>query len=483
MIPDTQHASNSLEALEIDSATTYSLPLENFFQPLASFPSASDLELSTYNQNPTRLTARLHEMVPLLQFVNFQLECVTEHETIATIPLLPSTMNQNGTHQASIFYLLSDYLAGIALYAGLPGSYTVGVHDRGSGQPIQFWLKTNTVHHLKPGTGLIRGKVCLPEDTILVMRDRLTQKGRCDVSVHVEIFQDGELVATANPEMGIYKANPRSPHERASFFHREDSKLSAKLIAGLRPDSLSQSVAGAQGRALAQRFAAIAPQLPELVIARGRHLANHLDQHRQIYGQVVVLGLGLDVQPLRYASSSQYWFGIDLRQSLVMREQSFVQAGGDSEHLKYIPTDLRTTDWGRTLLTHSFDPTVATFFIAEGLVPYLHKSEILKLLRSISQLCLHNSSRVWIDHFSPLFYTLNNLEIQAFLQNISRLGEPFITGFNKVEDLNMDWKTVSQHLAEEWIGEGVSPHPVYQTYYFSVLALISQKLASNEKSY
>jgi len=453
----------------------FSLPLEAFYSPLTHIPSGDGEDLMEANREPKQLTSRLHEMVPLLKFVGFQLETVSEHETVAVVPLLASAMNQNGTHQASIFYLMADYIAGVAVWSSLVGTYTTEVHDRGSGQPVQFWLKSNSVIHLGPGTGLIRGRTVIDQNLIPTLRDRLSTKGRCDVPLFVEIFQGKDLIATAEPIIGVYLDTPRLPDHKADFFQRENAKLSAKMIAGIRPDSDSQAVAGEQGRALALRFAEVTPQLPHMIEARGLHLKRHLMEQGDAYAQVVVLGIGLDTNPLTCMKPGQQWFGVDLRQTLQVRKEQFQLVGGDASTLTLVAADLRLNKWNQTLLDAGYNPARSTLFVMEGFTPYLHAPELERLLAGIYALCQHPKSRLWFDHVTPALFQLEHPEVQGFLSAISRLGEPFVTGFKDVQVISDRWRTIEQCKAEDMLNGSVAPHPVYAEHLMSLLVPVPEK--------
>lgn len=451
------------------SKELFSLPLEEFYSPLSSIPTEATEELMQVNREPKQLTTRLHEMVPLLKFVGFQVESLTERETVAVVPLLASTMNQNGTQQASVFYLMADYVAGVTVWSALAGTYTTGVHDRCSAQPVQFWLKSNAVTHLGPGTGLIRGRAVFQEDLVAATRDRLASKGRCDVPLQVEIFQGNTLIATAEPIIGVYLDTPRLPDHKADFFQRENSKLSAKMIAGIRKDVGSQTVAGEQGRALALRFAEVTPQLPHMIEARGLHLKRHLMEQGDAYAQVVVLGIGLDTNPLTSIKPGQQWFGVDLRQTLQIRQEQFQLVGGDAPTLKLVAADLRLNKWSQALLDAGFDPHGSTLFVMEGFTPYLHAPELERLLSVIHSLCQHTQSRLWFDHVTPDLFQLEHPEVQGFFSAISRLGEPFVTGFKDVQAISAHWQTTEQCTAADMLNGNVDPHPVYAEHVMSLV--------------
>ena len=265
-----------------------------YHKPLLPVPDAEDMDLHRQNCDTELVTRRLGELVPLLKFVGFQVEQMTAEKTTLSVPLLESAMNQNGTHQAAIFYLIADYTLGIGMFAGLPGCYTIGVHDRCHALPIQFWLKGATVTHLRPGTGAIRAEVTLSPETIAIMRAQMVAKGRCVVKDAVRFYQGDQLIAITEHEMGMYADLPRVADIRASAGQVDRLKTSALMIAGLRTDGLSRTLAGEQGAAIAKRMARASPQLPTLIHARTQHAS--LQAGMADFQQVLVLGVGLDEQ-------------------------------------------------------------------------------------------------------------------------------------------------------------------------------------------
>ncbi|ALA57466.1 class I SAM-dependent methyltransferase [Nitrospira moscoviensis] len=447
-----------------------SVPFEEFYKPLSDIPSPEDLALTRHNRSPELLTARLRELVPLLRMLEFSLVSVSDRETVGVVPLLASTMNQNGTHQSSVFYIMSDYIAGTAVYAALAGTYAIGLHDRGPGQPVQLWLKANAVKHLKPGTGLIRGRAELVEKQVSELRSRLLEKGRCEVQMHVDIFQGDELIAIAEPLIGVYEYNPRFIETKLDIFQRENIKLSAKLIAALRDDETSRRLAGEQGRVLAQRFGEISPQLRTCVETRSMHLEQHLASRRMQYRQVVVIGIGLDTRACRHASQTQRWFGVDVRQMCSYRTEQFASLGGDTSCLTLVPCDVRSPQWGSALQAAGFDRHLPTLFIVEGLSMYLTGPDLANLFQTVRMLVQHSDSRIWIDHVTPDFYRLDSQEVKDFLNNIGRLGEPFITGFTRAEAFTRDWETVAQHTSADILAEDIPMHPVYANHMLSLVA-------------
>ena len=61
---------------------------------------------------------------------------VIPEETRLTVSLDPATVNQNGTHQAGVFYVLADYAVGVSMFSAIPGIYVTGIHDRCHALPV-----------------------------------------------------------------------------------------------------------------------------------------------------------------------------------------------------------------------------------------------------------------------------------------------------------------------------------------------------------
>jgi methyltransferase (TIGR00027 family) len=440
----------------------------SYVKPLLAEPDAFDLELHSRNCSSTLATSRLRELVPLLEFVDCVVEEIGPERTVLSLPLLASAMNQNGTHQAAIFYLVADYALGVGMFGVLPGVYVTGVHDRCEALPVQYWLKRGTVQHLAPGTGTLRAVVEIPPESAATMRRQLRERGRTELTERVRFFQEGQLVAESEHCMGLYADVPRVAGTRANIFQVQNTKTSALMIAGLRPDAISQQVAGDQGRAIAQRMALVAPQLPALVDARSKDVEAFILEHASAATQVLVLAIGLDPKPVLLAATTHRWFGVDLRDMLKDREHRFAKAGAMTTSLTLVPADLRLEGWDAQLVAAGLDQHQPTLVIIEGLSMYLSAEETAAMLRVLGGLLTSPGSRIWIDHVTPDLFDLDLPEVQSFLASIARLGEPFITGVTDATQFASDtWRTFSSRAAAELIDDS---DPVHGQYRFSVLA-------------
>ena len=89
---------------------------EHCYKPLAVWPDAEDIQLHRDNCSPHLITQRLRELVPLLDFLQARVVQVNPEETRLSVSLDAATVNQNGTHQGAVFYLLADYAVGVSMF-------------------------------------------------------------------------------------------------------------------------------------------------------------------------------------------------------------------------------------------------------------------------------------------------------------------------------------------------------------------------------
>jgi len=174
------------------------------YKPLSLLPDIYDIDLHYRNCSPDLITNRLRKNVPLLAFLDCAVEEVGQNKTVLSVPLISTAMNQNGTHQSSVFYLIGDYTLGVGMFAALPGVYVTGIHDYCDALPIQFWLKYGSVQHIAPGTGTLSAEVSISPEKAQTLRQHLIVRGRAEMIETVRIYQNGCLVAETRHSMGLY---------------------------------------------------------------------------------------------------------------------------------------------------------------------------------------------------------------------------------------------------------------------------------------
>jgi len=437
------------------------------YKPLAALPDEEDHVLHKANSCPALVTRRLRELVPLLDAVDCVVDEIGSERTVLSLPLLGSSMNQNGTHQAAVFYIVADYTVGVGMFGVLPGCYVTGVHDRCFGTPVQYWLKRGEVKHLAPGTGYLRAEVRITPDDAHAIRSKLRDKGRAEYTGVVTVTQEGKLVAEATHTMGIYVDAPRAAGSRVNLFQVQNMKTSALMISGLRADSISCVVAGDQGRAMANRMAIATPQLPSLVRARAADLERLMQRQGATFSQVLVLGVGFDPKPCQFSSTRQRWFGLDLRDMLQERESRFAAAGARAANFVPVIGDLMGDCWATALLRAGFESRAPTLILAEGISMYFPREALAKVFAVLRSLTGSPASRFWLDHVSSSLLDMELFEVRSFLSSMARLGEPFITGFDDPATISPSaWVLVETTSAAAAVGTSEAVHAEYR---FSLL--------------
>ncbi|POM76083.1 O-methyltransferase [Phytophthora palmivora] len=138
----------------------------------------------------------------------------------------------------------------------------------------------------------------------------------------------------------------------------------------------------------------------DLIAIRSRYLDEALDHRDSNIRQVVILGAGLDTRGFRLESLrgchilaiDQSCLAFDRLNEVMKREQ----ASPIAKKIDYIVADLAEDDWDHKVLARGFDPCITTFWIMEGLLPYMERSRILKLLDTIDGMSAPGSE-LWAD--------------------------------------------------------------------------------------
>jgi O-methyltransferase involved in polyketide biosynthesis/acyl-coenzyme A thioesterase PaaI-like protein len=441
---------------------------EAWCKPLKPEPDLADLRLHAVNMAPAHVTRRIQELVPLLAFTGSEATRIERGMTEWSVPLAGPALNQNGTHQASVFYLLADYTVGVAMVAALPGVYVTGVHDRCPALPVQLWLKRGLVRHLAPATGPMTSQVEISEEEAKEMRRALIEKGHCEFTGIVRFHQDATRVATAETTIGLYVDLPRAVSTQVNRLQIRQAATSALMIAGFRTDPISRDIAAGQGEALAGRIGAVVPQMGNLVGARTRDVERLLTSRASTHPQVLVLGVGLDPKPVQHSTPGQRWFGVDLAESIEDRNMRFARVGAQAKNFVTVPADLGQPDWTQSLLDAGFDPTAPTLVVLEGVAMYFLRDDLAALLLQIRSVLRHPESRLWLDHVTPGVFHLDRVEVSSFLSTMTRLGEPFLTGFVDVAELGaVGWATEFRASAADYFGR---EDELYSHYCFTILA-------------
>ena len=303
--------------------------------------------------NPELMTRLLHQCVPVLKWTKWHINQVGHGFCESILPLSIETTNQHGTHQAALISLSADYTGGMALTTLLTGTPLAGIHRCEPDKSASLWLVGMNVKYESPSTSHLRATSRVDPKTAKRIQQRYFSGRIVLASLEVEFWsEEGERVAVANMKYFAQSTQRLLEHREngePSSLAKMNMKKSARIIAGLRamdhqvaakmisgPDGclvrVDQShdwmAAGTQGMLQAQRLQRILPQLASMVGARTRH-ADHTVLAFAGLEQLVMLGAGLDMRPIRLAPQlkSVSVFEIDLPIMLAERQRVIERIG------------------------------------------------------------------------------------------------------------------------------------------------------------
>lgn len=418
--------------------------------------------------NPELMNQLLHQAVPVLKWTDWRITKVGYGFCETRLPLSIETTNQHGTHQAALISLSADYTGGMALTTLLTGTPLTGIHRGSPDKSASLWLVGMDVKYENPSTSHLRGVSRVDPKTAKRIQSRYFSGRVVLATIDVEFWSEtNERVAVATMRyfaQATKRLLEHRPDGDQSPMTKLNLKTSARIIAGLRamenqsnrgpaeshwvsrPDGTQlridkphdQVAAGTHGMLQAQRLQKVLPQLATMVGARTRHCDELL---RSIGGieQVVMLGAGLDMRPIRHASvlKGATVFEIDLpvmlaeRQHVIDRLEQRNGGAVDAPERHQIAVDFLRDDVGDLLQNHfAFSDTALTLVIYEGCSMYFDEDQNLRLLRSVRQRLKHPESRLWMDCVTPAVISGDTPDenIHEFVRRMELIGEQFVYG-------------------------------------------------------
>jgi methyltransferase (TIGR00027 family) len=402
--------------------------------------------------NPELMTSLLHQAVPVLRYSDWKILHVEEGLCQSILPLNEATTNQHGTHQAALISLSADYTGGMALATLLRDTPLTGIHRCDTERAASLWLAAMSVKFRAPSSGHLIGTCRVTQDKVQEIQRRYFRGDRVLATLPVEFRSNGDLVANAEMK---YFAQPsarllptaRKPVRSALFSHT--LKASARMIAGVRAQtsrcqvsrlepSHDSAAAGPHGQLLAARLQTVLPQLTDMVHARTRHCDDTIRSVPDL-AQVVILGVGLDLRPIRLSAELPFvrFIELDLPEMIEERQRVIAEiAAGTPVRRTLVPIDFKTDDISSILLNQAgYDPGLPTVFVYEGCSMYFCEDENNRLYSAVRRLMRHPASRFWLDvvDTSIVERRRNNPAVAAFLDGMQELGESFIYGLDTPE--------------------------------------------------
>jgi methyltransferase (TIGR00027 family) len=144
---------------------------------------------------------------------------------------------------------------------------------------------------------------------------------------------------------------------------------------------------GAQFLSLLSRWGPSQDSAMDMLAIRTRYLDEVLAKRNPAILQVVNLACGMDSRAFRLdAMRGCHVFELDRSEdTLSHKQRTLCELGAEAKAKKvdYIVADLASDAWEQALFAHGFEPTQPTFWIMEGLLYYLDRSSIVKLLKAV----------------------------------------------------------------------------------------------------
>jgi len=391
-----------------------------------------------------------HQSVPILSYLQWQVLAIDRGFTQTLLPLSVESSNQYMTQQAALMLLAADYTGGIALSTLFNDVPIIGFHPMIGDYGAYMWGAKANIKWYGPSAGDLICKATIPEDKWGKLARRFFV-GK-DVVITIPVFMQNGDDLVAKADFTYWAKHSHALRETARdeskthILYAHKVKTSAQLIAGLRAlndkpsDPFAEQVASKQGVILAKKFCITAPQLRKMVAARTEHCDRSLTLFAKKHPSfsIVNIGVGLDTRLYRLKSLNNICtvYDLDLPIMLSLRKDMFKDTDKCNFQVHSIAIDLRENVLEQRLLKAGFDPMQPTFFIWEGGSMYFYKDDASHIFTGTRKLMQHRGSRLWLDYTSQeVVANQTNLEeIESFMSNMRRMGEPFIQGYKNILD-------------------------------------------------
>lgn len=403
-----------------------------------------------YRFDLKKLNQSFHDSVPSLKFLEWSISKVEKGFCETILPINVPSSNQYITHQAALCLLSADYTGGIALATLFNKIPIIGFHATDSDYGIYMWGGKASIKWYAPSCKDLVCRARIDENKKQYLFKRVLAGKKIVTTVDIFMYNDDKLIAKSEFTYWVQDTNSlrRDAFDinKIDILYDHKTKTTAKLVAGLRAleseklqekrrfvDDNAYEFAQKHGITLARRFNLITPQLQDMVSIRTWHLDKTLRDYCIRYNNkinIVNIGSGYDTRALRLDLSNTNIFDLDLPIMLRDRKLFFENKKVITNH---VAIDLRSHDIAEILRDNkNFDLKKPTFFIWEGGSMYFSQ-EVDKIIGSISSL-MNSDSMLWMDYVTQdsVRGLTNIMDVARFIENMKKMGEPFINGFNNI---------------------------------------------------
>jgi methyltransferase (TIGR00027 family) len=168
------------------------------------------------------------------------------------------------------------------------------------------------------------------------------------------------------------------------------------------------------------------PQMKDQPAARTTFFDAALARHLAEIEQLVILGAGLDTRAYRLPAGSRIrCFEVDTPRTQPFKRAMLKRAGLDTTRVTFVAADFEDEDWLERLVAGGFDPARPSFFLWEGVTPYLDREAAESTLRKIAGTA--PGSVVAFDYFSTQQLEDRSLFWRYARAVLDAVGEPLGT--------------------------------------------------------
>ncbi|ANT65728.1 SAM-dependent methyltransferase [Prosthecochloris sp. CIB 2401] len=404
--------------------------------------------------NLSDLTSSFHESVPALGFIDWQITAVERGYAETLLPLAPNSSNQYIAHQGPLMLLAAEYTGGLALTSLFHLVPIIGFWPSVDDNAGYMWGAKASIKWFAPSCHNLTCKARIEPEKWEGLAKRFAHGNKVAATIPIEMYNGEDLMARAEFTYWAQNLTGLKRHafdvDKIDILYAHKTQTTAKLIVGLRAmeqekpveqrrfdDPYAIMLAGKHGITLAKRFSIATPQLQNMIAARTQDLDTELLSFSQTVDtcNVINIGAGYDSRLWRLHIDNAIVYDLDLPIMLNERRKSLDDNNRNTIHS--IAIDLENHSIHKTLMEQShYNADLPTFIIWEGGSMYFTPGKIDQILADISNL-MRKKSLFWFDYVSEdlVNCTTGIREVEGFITNIRKMGEPFINGYNNIETL------------------------------------------------
>lgn len=144
---------------------------------------------------------------------------------------------------------------------------------------------------------------------------------------------------------------------------------------------------------------------------------NVMEKNIDVMDQVVFMGAGFDTRAFMYCRGKNIKvFELDKENIQNCKIGALKKAKIDYDWIIFVPIDFNRESWADKLIEHSFDSSKRTFFLWEGVTPYLEEETVKRTLRALAK-SGGKGSIVAFDFYSIAFITGEGSFIMKYYAN------------------------------------------------------------------